>query len=290
MNFRQFLEKYFLESKQQKLISTMKDLSVFTDLESIINRQFKIFYGEDINEIRASLAITTFKYVETINQKLEKITTNKSEIENDFIELSIYLIKDFFRSSNLDKKSFTEIIKYSLKLIYTEHSWNFSLIENLLDIGNLTKKGKIPASTSKILYPKKTFFIWKSEVNTDFFIDDVARTFKGLKNKSSLHKLFDRINDDFKIYIHPKHLLSFISLFYELYNSRIIVCSGSKGIWIYLENHLSPLPLDFFPKRPFRKLRNELYDNEQKKEEAFCLIKPLLDKYCQKDNRTIAGQ
>ena len=157
-------------------------------------------------------------------------------------------------------------------------------MEKLLNFDNIkafaiAEKEKKHGNTIKLSKPVK--LDWQGEKQLDLFIDDLTKTFYGVKCKRLVYLLFDVIKTDFKIELPSKHLLPFLTLFYELHETGAIKVIGNRGLFVYLHQHLQAPSNDMYPKRDFRKLRHEAYKNKNLKNEISRIIKPLLDKYCE---------
>jgi hypothetical protein len=121
---------------------------------------------------------------------------------------------------------------------------------------------------------------WQGKKQLDLFVDDLTKTFQGIKFRKQLYLLFDNIQPDFKIELPSKYLVSFITLFYGLHKNQTIKMTGNRGLFVYLRQHLQAPLKENYPKRDFRKLRHEAEQNKNTKNSITRIIKPLLDKYC----------
>jgi len=121
---------------------------------------------------------------------------------------------------------------------------------------------------------------WFGQKQLDLFVDDLIKTFQGMKSKKQIYLLFDTRQADFKIELPSRHLPPLLCLFYELHQTGAIKVNGNRGLFVYLHEHFIAPQQDFYPKRNFRKLRYDAMQNLRIKKQISKMIKPLLDKYC----------
>ncbi|MFA5781398.1 MAG: hypothetical protein WC868_03915 [Bacteroidales bacterium] len=285
MNFTDFLEKYYLPYQQSEIVILLNNISAYQTIEYTINEYYKSIEGHNKHEIISQLVLTIRDYITAINKGLQTIEQDcaKATAEMQIIELSIYLIKETYNLSSLDRTDYFDILKQTIKKIYKKYSWDFSVLDSLLNLENLknySKEYNKQESISELKLSKPIQIDWKGSLPLDYFIDDLVKVFKCIKSKSSVYKLFDKIDDDFEIYLSSKYLLAFLSLFYELHQCHTILVVGNRGLFVYFQRHLKPPKYDKYQNREFRKLRHEAFQNEKTKNEISKIIKPLLDKYC----------
>lgn len=294
MTFHDFLEKYYLPSGETEIVQLLNYISAYKPVEYAINEFYIAVEKQNRHNILSQLVLTINDYTEAINNGLQIIANKELKINNEkkILELSIYLIKETYQLSALSRLEYFEILKETIKKTYKKHSWNFSILDSLLNLENIKNYSKeiVEIKKNKIKLSKPVQIEWNSKFPLDFFIDDVVNTFSGIKTKATVFKLFDKIDDDFEIHLNSKYLVTFLSLFYELHQRKTISIIGNRGLFVYLQNHLKPQIGDKYPKREFRKLRFEAFENEKIKNEILKTINPLLDKYCSTDNRTIDGR
>lgn len=294
MTFADFLEKYYLPSGKTEIVQLLNNISAYKPIEYAINEFYISTEMQNTHNILSQLILTINDYIEAINRGLQIIENKelKKNSEKKILELSIYLIKETYQLSALSRLEYFEILKETIKKTYKKHSWDFSILDSLLNIENIKNYSNenVEVTKSKIKLSKPFQIEWNSKLHLDYFIDDVVNTFNGIKSKASLYKLFDKIDDDFEIHLNSKYLVTFLSLFYELHQRKTISIIGNRGLFVYLQNHLKPPIRDKYPKREFRKIRYEAFENEKIKNEILKAINPLLDKYCSMDNSTIDGR
>ena len=284
MNFVDFFEKYYLPHQQTEIVLILTDLSIYSDIETSLNDFYAATIDKHKSEIVSQFVLTIRDFTTTINKRLHDIeaSASKNKIEQKILELSVYLIRDTYKLSGLEQTEYFDLLKQTIKKTYTKHSWDFSVLETLLNLDNIrtfaASENKKRRNTIKLSKPIQ--LEWKSNQPLDYFIDDLIKTFKGVKTKTQLYSLFDLIEIDFKVELPSKHLLSFLTLFYELHECEAIKVIGNRGLFVYLKQHLQPPTNDKYPKREFRKLRHEAGENEKTKTEISRMIKHLLDKYC----------
>ncbi|MBN2894003.1 MAG: hypothetical protein JXL97_19190 [Bacteroidales bacterium] len=294
MTLHDFLEKYYLPSGKTEIVKLLNEISAYKTVEYAINEFYISIEKQNRNNILSQLVLTINGYTEAINNGLQIISNKELKINNErkILELSIYLIKETYQLSTLPRLEYFEILKETVEKTYKKHSWDFLILDSLLNLENIKNYSEeiVEIKKDKIKLSKPIQIEWNSNFPLDFFIDDVVNTFSGIKTKATLFKLFDKIDDDFEIHLNSKYLVTFLSLFYELHQCKTISIIGNRGLFVYLQNHLKPHPRDKYPKREFRKLRFEAFENEKIKNEVLKTINPLLDKYCSADNRTIDGR
>ncbi|MBL7810823.1 MAG: hypothetical protein JNL57_01250 [Bacteroidetes bacterium] len=284
MTFADFFEKYYLPHQQTEIVLLLSDLCIYSEIETSLNDFYETTNSKHKNEIVSQFVLTIRDFTTTINKRLHDIeqSEHKNKIEQKIVELSIYLIRDTYYLSGLEQAEYFDLLKQTIKKTYAKHSWDFTALETLLNLDNIntfaTTENKKRRNTIKLSKPIQ--LDWKSSQPLDFFVDDIIKTFKGIKTKTQLYSLFNLIETDFKVELPSKHLLPFLTLFYELHECEAIKVIGNRGLFVYLKQHLQPPTKDKYPRREFRKLRHEAEVDEKTKNEISRMIKHLLDKYC----------
>lgn len=287
MNFTDFLDKYFLPDKQNRIILLLKKLEIFQDIVGIVDEFYNDTYGTKKYKTIVCFSDTVREFIVVINNKLQNFPKDaeKEKLEVEIIELAIYFIRETFILLGLPKDEYFDILKYTIVKTYKKHEWNFEELKRLLNLDNIEayehQHYQIQTKQEeKIKLSKKIRLVWNTEYQLDFFIDDIANTYRGMKGKSNLRLLFDPIATNFKVQIKSAHLESFLTLFSELHENRVFVLEGSRGLFKYLEAHIEPLQGDIFPNRPFRKIKYEASQKEEIKNTIYKQVKPLIDKCC----------
>lgn len=285
MTFVSFLDRYCLPQQQIEIISVLDQLEIRLDIETIIDEFYDVVKSGNKNEITAQFVLTVRDFITLVNSKLQNhiASEDKTNKEKKVVELAVYLIRDTFICSQLQRVEYFEILRQTVEKTYIKKGWDFSALGLLFNLDNIQAfaiQEKENKQHDKVKLSKPIQFKWMSLLQFDCFIDDLVKTFSGVKTKTLLYKLFDLLETDFKVTLPSKHLVSFLILFYELHKCGVITVGGNRGLFVYLERHLAPPLNDKYPKRSFRKLRHEAEQNEKIKKEKLMMIKPLLDKYC----------
>lgn len=285
MTFAAVIEKYYLPNQQAEIVFMLNDLCIYSDIESSLNDFYKAANSKNKIEIISQFVLTSREFVTTIYKSLHGIDScgQKARAEQKIAELTVYLIKGCYQLSGLEFFEYFDLLIQTTRKTYAKNCWDFSALEKLLSFDNIKvfaitdreKKGRGVFELSK---PVK--LDWQGEKQLDLFVDDLTKTFHEVRPKKQVYLLFDLIKTDFKIELSSKHLLPFLSLFHELHESGAIKVIGNRGLFVYLNQHLQAPPEDKYPKRDFRKLRHEAWQNEKIKRDISRIIKPLLDKYC----------
>jgi hypothetical protein len=285
MTFVDFIKKYYLPQPQKEIYFVLNNLGIYNDIENSLNDFYHAAENKNKNQIISNFALTSRELVTYFYKSLCKIKPGKQKTrtEQKIAELAVYLIRDTYQHSGLELFEYFELLIQTARKTYTKHSWNFSVLEKLLNFDNIKalaieEKEKKPGNTIKLSKPVK--LNWQGDKQLDLFVDDLTKIFQGVKTKKQVYLLFDTVKTDFKIELPSKHLLPFLTLFHDLHDYGAIKVIGNRGLFVYLHQHLQAPPNDKFPKRDFRKLRHDAKYNEILKNNISMVIKPLLDKYC----------
>lgn len=257
----------------------LKGLCIYNDIESLLNEFYQAADSRNKIGIVSQLVLTISEFITTLHIQLHKIDScnYKVLIEKRLVVLVYYLVKDSYCLSELKPSEYYYLLTNTIKRSYTRYSWNFLVTEKLLRLDKF-RQLTIPEKACNISKPNR--LAWQGIKQLDLFVYDLAKTFRGFKAQKQLYFLFDNIRTDFKIELSSNHLLPFLTLFYKLHESGVIKVCGNRGLFIFLKQHLVPPQKDVYPKRDFRKLKHEGEQNEKTRTNNFCIIKPLLDKYC----------
>ena len=285
MAFIDFINKYYLPHQQKEINFILRDLCIYNEIESSLNDFYQATVGGNKIEIISQFALTSREFITTIYQPFFFIELGKREaiIKQKINKLINYLIYDTYQHSKLNTIEYFNLLKLTVRKTFDKNSWDFSLSENLLSadntklfaIDNIEKKNGHNFKLSKPIRLN-----WQGKQPLDIFIYDLTKTFPGIKSKKHLYYFFEEIEADFKIELKSKDLLTFLTLFYKLHNSRVIKVIGNRGLYVFLRQHLQAPANDRYPTRDFRKIRKDSEQNVQVNNNITKLIKPLLDKYC----------
>lgn len=285
MTFTDFIKKYYSPHEQAEVIFILTDLCVYSDIESSLNDFYQAVASRNKNGIISQFALTSREFLTTIYPPLHRIISaeQKAKTELKIAEMATYLIRETYQLSGLELLEYFDLLTETARKTYAKHGWDFSVLEILLNPGNIkafaiAEKEKKNRATIKLSTPVK--LDWHGEKQLDLFVDDLTKTFQEVRCKKQVYLLFDRIRTDFKIELPSKHLLPFLTLFSALHESGAIKVIGNRGLFVCLHQHLQAPPKDKYPKRDFRKLKHEAEQNEKTKSNISRIIKPLLDKYC----------
>ncbi len=285
MTFADFIKKYYTPQQQAEIVRVLTDHCIYSEIESSLNDFYQAADSHNKNEIISQFVLTIREFVTTIYKPLQdnRQAGAKEGTALQIAELAIYLVRETYQLSGLELFEYFDLLIQTASKTYSKHDWDFSVLERLLTSANLkafanTQREQQYRSIIKLSKPVK--LDWQGEKQLDLFVDDLTKTFQSVRCKKQLYLLFDKIKTDFKIELPSKHLLPFLTLFYELHESGAIKVIGNRGLFVYLHQHLQAPPKDRYPKRDFRKLRHEAERNEKIKSSISRIIKPLLDKYC----------
>ncbi len=285
MTFEFFLVKYYSPPQHAEIISVLNNLCIYREIEFSINDLYCVANSKNKIEIISQLTFAIRDFVATIYMPLHSMKPGKQKAraEQKIAELAVNLIRDTYQLSGFGLSEYYNFFMLTIRKIYASYSWNFSVLEKLLNFDrtkafDLEEKEKNNLNSIKLSKPVK--LVWQGNRQLDLFIDDLIKTFKGIKCKKPVYFLFDEKKIDFKIELLSKHLLPFLTLFHHLHDYGAIKVIGNRGLFVYLHQHLHPPKNDSYPNRDFRKLRHEALQNENVKNNIYQIIKPLLYKYC----------
>jgi len=278
LDFSRFLDRYYLKEERKSIINLLKDLGIYKGVESIINDYE--FYTDSVLNI-AQLSITVTNFITIVNKRLAVVEDDKEAIVEIIGRLGVYLINETFTNSKLSREVYYNTLKFSLQKAYINNNWNFEVLDSILKLNeqSIVEVDISSSDNSAIILRKPTYFEWNSQhITKGLFLKEVSKVFKIKSKQDDLLALFDSLNTDFKIILHPDYLEAFIMLFYTLYQQKNITVKGNKGYLNYIEKHLIPPAKQVFPKRAFKKIREECSSNTEKLKAAETIIKPILDK------------
>lgn len=284
MTFVDFIKKYYPLRKEEELSFLFKDLCIYSDIESSFNEFYRASTSKNKFEIVSQFTLTCRELITIIHNPILESKTSQQKIktEQTIIELVSYLINDTYMHSGLEQYEYFYLFKQTVCKTYAKYCWDFSHIEKQFIRENFNEFSNYE---NGINYNKVTFvskpikLYWQGKKHLDLFVGDLMDAFLGIKTKKKIYRLFEENNCDFKIEIPSRHLISFLSLFYNLHQSGAIKVIGNRGLFVFLQNHIYAPQNDQFPNREFRKLRYEAENNDKIKKEIFRVIEPLLDKY-----------
>lgn len=285
MTFEFFLVKYYSPPQQAEIISVLNNLCIYREIESSINDLYCVANSKNKIEIISQLTFAIRDFVATIYMPLHSMKPGKQKAraEQKIAELAVNLIRDTYQLSGFGLSEYYNFFMLTIRKINASYSWNFSVLEKLLNFDrtkafDLEEKEKNNLNTIKLSKPVK--LVWQGNRQLDLFIDDLIKTFKGIKCKKPVYFLFDEMKIDFKIELLSKHLLPFLTLFHDLHDRGAIKLIGNRGLFVYLHQHLRAPQNDQYPNRDFRKMKHEALQNENVKNNIYQIINPLLYKYC----------
>lgn len=281
MNFDDFLKSYYSADKQSEIVNCLNNLSVYHDIENLLNNFYEAAGQGNKKEIITRFMITCEELATGIQSALDETCPGleKRKTEQKIKDFIVYLITDTYHHSGLDIEEYFGLLRQTVGKTHPQNSFDFSVMEKVLSFSNNKAPGMEDQERKNGIAIKPVKLHWQGEKQLDFFIDDLIKTFQGIKCKRLLYLLFDIIDADFKIELKSKYLIPFLTLFHELHESGKIKVIGNRGLYVYLYQHLQPPQNDSYPKRDFRKLRYEAVQNERSKNEIFRMIGPLLNKY-----------
>lgn len=134
---------------------------------------------------------------------------------------------------------------------------------------------------------KEVYFIWQvfandkdRQISQEFFLKDLYHLWHRKICLSQLRQLFDSGGKPFTIEVASIYLKEFMAVFYLMHECKRIVCKNSKGIFVYMKNHLKPPLGDTYPqchdfsKMLYKEIHHPINGKTLRKK-----IKSLLDKY-----------
>lgn len=281
MNFDYFITKYYSTDKLSEIINCLNKLSIYNEVECILNRFYQVAGDGNKTEIITQFAITCEELATSIQIALDETCPGleKRKTEQKIKDFIVYLITDTYHHSGLCIQEYFDLLRQTVGKTHPQNSFDFSVMEKLLSFSNKEAIGMAEPEKKHVNGIKPVKLHWQGEKQLDFFIDDLIKTFQGIKCKRQLYLLFDAADTDFKIELKSKYLIPFLTLFHELHESGKIKVIGNRGLYVYLHQHLQPPQNDSYPKRDFRKLRYEAIQNERSKNEILRIISTLLNKY-----------
>jgi len=289
MIFINFLKKYYSHYQKEEIVFILNDLCIYSDIETSLNDFYFSVDSSNRIEIISQFVLTCREFVTTIYKPLHDIkpSEQKARTEQKIIEFANYLILDTCLLSGLKPLDYFYLLKQIVRKTCLKHSWGYLNLEKHLSPYNkknfaIEKKEKNYVQTFKFSKPFK--LSWQGYRHLDLFVDDLTKTFGNIKCKKLVYYLFGSTKTEFKIELPSKDLLPFLTLFYKLHESAVIKVIGNRGLFVYLQQHLQAPSKDYYPKRDFRKLRHEAWQNEKIKNDISRLINPLFEKYCLSEN------
>ncbi len=281
MKFIDFLETYYLPSQIELLTKQLVKLAILEPIKATIEGFYAECPVKEPDAFKAQLILTISDFTTIVNTTLSKLSNNdkKVTIQIELTKLGVYLIKETYEVSKYKKLKYFKMLRATLQKVYKKHHWNFTELDNLLHLERIEQfatENEVKTN-AKAIKSKVVSFEWNSPKPIDLFYADVKTYFK-LKTTNELNYLFQNIISDFSIALHPKYLLQFIVLFDKLHQTSTISIKGSRGIFIYLKQHLIATN-GSFPLKDFRKLKYELKEKEKEYKAIETAINKAFDKY-----------
>lgn len=300
MSFVDFLNRYYSESQRSEISFILHELQIYKKMEICMNDFYASVHQKNKIEIISYIVLTCRELVIMIYNSTKHINSYSQEpsIEQKLILFVGNLIDDTCRLSQMSSAEYQKFLEAIVKKIYEKNFWNFSRLSKFRTVYVVTTKTTILKTNAERAggtspYLKRSMPLrldWQGRKPLDLFIFDLVYVFKISKYRKQVYYLFSCGGGDFKIELESKHLLPFLSLFYELHKSQIIRVVGNRGLFVYLSQHLQPPSHDRYPNRDFRKIREEANTKLLTKEVIYKKINPLLEKYCIDTIRTINGR
>lgn len=296
MSFVDFIDKYYIPSQKTEIYFILNNLCIYSDIETSLNDFYSSTKNKNKIEIISQFTLTCREFVITIYKSIHNIIPNeqKAGIEQQLTVFTNYLISDTYQISGLSQLEYFGLLKQVILKTYKKNFWDFSVLETWLNpdhLKALTIQEKKNKNRYKNNISKPIKLDWQGNMPLDLFIYDLTKIFNVVKCKKQVYNLFDQLKADFKIDLPSTYLLPFLTLFYELHKSAVIKVVGNRGLFVFLSQHLQAPLNDSYPKRDFRKIRQEGKTKPEIKKNISGKIKPLLDKYCNNgtpdDSRTI---
>ncbi|MFT3911607.1 MAG: hypothetical protein QM737_19435 [Ferruginibacter sp.] len=206
MVFIDFIKKYYPPLQQKELIGFLNDLNVYNNIDDSINNFYNAAKRENKMEVIAHLALTCSELVTIIHGPLHHAKTvyQKSRIAQKMGELAGYLINNTYKLSGLGIYEYSALINQIIRRTSSKYSWDYSIIKKLLatyNIRALVIEEKEKNNTKAFHRSKRINIKWLGSKPLDLFIDDLAKTFKGVKSKKQVYHLFDEMKTDFNVVV-----------------------------------------------------------------------------------------
>jgi hypothetical protein len=284
MNFAETLYKYHSEEEVIAYCQLLEHLDIGQEINGAFDDyNFELTHGNKVSVI-AQLALSCREYITCFHEALLKIKPNERYlIQEKVIALTQTLIAELLANKILSKYECTRILLKSAIKTFQKYGSDFNEFLNSINEQKsdtlVSQTTKQESSNDKKIY-KPTYLDWNGKKHLDFFIDDVCKTFKGLKCKKKVYQLFIKTEEAFKIELPSVYLSAFLILFHELHLNGVIKVIGTRGLFVHLFRHMEAPSFDVYPNRDFRKLRHEAEQNIQKKSKIIGLLKPILDNHC----------
>ena len=282
MTFAHFIKKNYSPEEQEEIKFILREFLIYDAIESSLNDFYQATDSKNKSEIISQLVLTCREFVMIIYEPLyaNQFSKQKETMGDKLTTFVNYLISDTYQLSGLKPFEYFELLKQTIRKTCSKHSWDVTILEKWLKADNVNVFSREMKDACIPKFSKPIKLSWQGEKHLDLFVDDLAKSFKGVKGKKQVYHLFDEVKADFKIDLPSKYLLTFLILFNDLHEYGTIKVVGNRGLFVYLHQHLQAPPKDKYPKRDFRKLRHEAEQNEKVKNNITRIIKPLLDKYC----------
>lgn len=286
MTFDKFLDKYYSSIQRKEIVSILKRLHIFIFVESNLDKFYKTAECNVKSEITSHLVISVDRFVTCFHKTYCEIQLleQNGRIQREIKKLIIFIIDDIWENSGLDFSTFFRILAEGIMKAIAELSSNLYLLSassTFLDVGASTVECISQRAYSRVRQSAPVRLCWRGEKHLDFFVEDLIKTFPGLKPRRLIYFLFEMELRDFKIELSPKYLLHFLTLFHKMHNSGAIKVLGNRGLFIYLRQHLRPPVNERYPKRDFRKLCYEAGLDTKMRNEITAVINPILGRYTQ---------
>jgi hypothetical protein len=283
LSFQNFLEKYYLSEELNEIEQLLNQLGISNGVELVIN-DFYTNHSNTIHELNiAQLSITITNFITLVNTRLSTVEENKDKIIEQLATLGIYLIKETYSKSKLSQEVYFNTLKFSLRKAYSKHNWNFQVLESILnfeEILSFTAPNQVSKKDSNIKLQKAIYLDWNNnKISCGLFLKDISKAFEIQSSQDNLLALFDSLITKFTITIHSKYLEAYVMLFYTLYQKKIITAKGNKGYLAYLQQHTVAPKNDTYPRKEFKRIREECSKNIAKKKSIETFIQSLLQKY-----------
>ena len=284
MTFDQFLDNYYSHPQQAELLVLLDSVNMYADIESTLNDFYMAVASKNKNEIISQFALSTREFVITLFKPFQdqKVHEPVKQVFKKLAVLTANFVRDTYRFTELEFSEYFNLLIKTVQKTCQKNSIDSLQIEkffchNRINAIIVKEMACMPACRNHMSKPVK--LNWHGEKHLDLFIDDLSKTFTGIKCKRKLYFLFDGIISDFKVELPVKHLVSFLTLFHYLHEAGTIQVVGNRGLFVYLQLHLRSPAHEKYPNRDFRKLRHEAAQKANAIMNTMKFLKPVLDKY-----------
>ena len=293
MNLSYILKENFAEAQQVALAKWLTERALYQPLSDIADRFYALKPMEDKEgrvmqfclEAEAFIALVSFWLQGQENDR--SMGVNREKLAPVLVSMAVEALLHFglkpaevYRPVAAVVMGHAYLAEHHRDTYYRFTDW---VQEKWLEIQMGDKKTYIDSLSCSPVY-----FIWQTfssdkekHVTFEFFINDLYHHWHRKIKISDIRRLFDSSPQPFTIEVPSKYLLEFLAVFYFMHQSRRIVCKNSKGIFVFMKQHLKPPEGDAYPEwADWSKMLYKQLSDPPKRKLLLSKIQAVLDKYC----------